>query len=99
MYNAAGLNSARFVDEVIAPRGWRGKVLVVIGGYIDGSNLHDGVDIIAVGGCAADTKAWPGWEEKWKELLTASGLGRWHHTDFMAKIYHPPGQPKRIKRN
>jgi hypothetical protein len=78
-------NSARFVGELIAPRSWRETVIVVIGGYIDGSNLHGDVDVIAVAGCAANVKAWPDWEDKWKEILKISGLPRWHHTDFIAK--------------
>jgi hypothetical protein len=57
----------------------------VLGGYVDGSNLHDGASVIAVAGCAANTTAWPLWEAKWSELLAFADLPKWHHTDFVNK--------------
>jgi hypothetical protein len=88
-------NSARHVGEIITPRGWHDAVFLVIQGYVDGSNLHSGADIVAVCGVASRKEAWPAWEDKWKELLAFSGLHRWHHTDFMAKVKRAPGQPDR----
>jgi hypothetical protein len=41
----------------------------VLAGYIDGSNLHEGSDIVAVGGVVAVSDAWPAWEGKWDEVL------------------------------
>jgi hypothetical protein len=60
-------------------------VLLVIGGYIDGSNLHGKVDVIAVAGCAAVCEEWKRWEQKWGDLLKFSGLDRWDHAKFMAR--------------
>jgi hypothetical protein len=77
------------------PRAWKRGVLVVLAGYIDGSNLHDDVDVIAVAGCAASCDSWIAWEDKWKELLIFSDLERWHHTDFLFKVKKDTGRPTR----
>jgi hypothetical protein len=85
-------NSARFVGDLVVPRGW--KVLVVLRAYIDGSNLHKGDDLtVCVAGCAATKDAWETWDDKWQELLDFSDIGdKWHHTEFMAKIYKKNGK-------
>lgn len=61
-------------------------MVIVIGSYIDGSNLHESAALICVGGCAARVDDWPRWEHKWQELLDFADLPRWHHTDFMARV-------------
>lgn len=83
--------SALDIGALIAPSGWQRTVLVVIGGYIDGSNLHPSARLVAVAGCAASTSQWPVWQAKWKELLDFSGLPKWHHTDFMNHLKRLPG--------
>lgn len=58
----------------------------MLSGYVDGSNLHDDADVIAVAGCAANTNVWPSWEaDQWKPLLDLCDIEKWHHTDFIAK--------------
>src|SRR5260370_20282685 len=76
----AARNPVRLVGGIIAPRGWHDTVFLVIEGYVDGSNLHDGTDIVAVAGCAARKPAWEAWEKKWDGLLELGDLKRWRHT-------------------
>jgi hypothetical protein len=61
--------SAGWVHRHIVPRSWSRGWLLVLAGYIDGSNLHEGSDIVAVGGVVAVSDAWPAWEGKWDEVL------------------------------
>lgn len=58
----------------------------MLGGYIDGSNLHAGAPVVVVGGCAANTDAWLRWEVEWQHLLTFCKVEKWHHTEFVNRI-------------
>lgn len=86
------------IYRYLLPRSWSRGWLIVLGGYIDGSNLHDSADIVAVGGCAAVLDQWPRWEQKWDELLAVKSVltgkekERWHHTDFIKKVYQRAGE-------
>ena len=77
-------DTARRVHGLIVPRGWgEGAMVLVMGGYIDGSNLHGGTTVVAVGGCAASVQAWPVWEGKWRELLAFCNVSKWDHSKFL----------------
>jgi hypothetical protein len=78
-------SAADWVCRHFIPRSWSRGVLLVLAGYVDGSNLHGNtVDVVSVGGCAANAELWTIWENKWNELLRFGGISRWDHAKFMA---------------
>ncbi len=93
------INGSIDVADLVTPRGWVQRLLLVLGGYIDASNSHDDSDIVGIGGCLLQTDKWRIWEKKWKALLAYCHLERWHHTDFVNKLYKRPGRPTEIWRN
>lgn len=85
-------SASEWVCRHFIPRSWSRGVLLVLAGYIDGSNLHGGnVDVVSVGGCAANAELWKIWENKWDDLLQFGGISKWDHAKFMAGW--KPGKP------
>ena len=84
------LSADRFAALFHSARSERKRVLV-LGAYIDGSNLHDGADIVVVAAYVAETAVWADWERRWADLIafinreTPCRITRWHHVDFVQK--------------
>lgn len=85
-----GLSAAMVANLLHSARSVR-KFVAVIGGYIDGSNLHDGADVVIVAAWATDTDTWTKWQAAWSGLInfinreTKCRIQRWHHVEFINK--------------